>query len=149
MTSPKKSLLSLLWLWLTVSLSGCNADSTGGVIGSIQDSVRKFSGITHYGYVNDQRYEATVTSGDVSSEDTLESAMAPAEAGRLAVDALEVTKIPSWEFHVCSINLMSYKEESRYYYLVSYCQKSKKMSVGFRVPVLLSGGIIWPHVSEE
>lgn len=149
MIFSKKAYLLFFWLCLTLSLSGCGADSKGGVIGSIRDSVRKLSGTTHYGYVGGQRYEATVTSGDVSSGAALESAMPPAEAASLAAEALQVIKIPSWKFRVCSINLMSYNEENSYYYLVSYCQKTQRMSVGFRVPVLLSGEVIWPRISED
>jgi len=139
----------ILCAFYYAGLAGCGGDAPRSIVGDIRDSVRKLSGITHYGYVYGARYEATVTGHDVSSEDTLKSAMTPAQAAALALTALEVTSLPNSEFRVCGVNLVSYEDQEKYYYLVSYCQKNQDSSIGFRVPVLLSGNIIRPEISLE
>jgi len=105
--------------------------------------------VIHYGYIGDRRYEAAVGPGDLQDSDTVESAMPPSDAVSLAQPALSVVGENPDDFMVCGVDLMLHPHRDRYFYLVAFCGKDQPNSVGFRVPVLLSGQIIQPTVADD
>lgn len=105
--------------------------------------------VIHYGYIDNLRYEAAVGPGDLHDSDTIESAMLPSDAVNLAKPALsEVGENPD-DFVVCGVDLTLHPHRDRYFYLVAFCSEDQPNSVGFRVPVLLSGQIVQPEVAED
>ena len=105
--------------------------------------------VTHYGYINGRRYEAGVDPDDLRESDTIESAMPPYDAVNLAEPALVVVGEDPKEFVVCGADLTRHAHRNRYYYLVAFCKEHESDSVGFRVPVLLSGQIIQPELATD
>jgi hypothetical protein len=105
--------------------------------------------VTHYGYINDRRYEAGVDPDDLRESDTVESAMPPNDAVILAEPALVAIGEDPRDFVVCGVDLTRHVHQDRYYYLVAFCGEHQPDSVGFRVPVLLSGQVIQPELAED
>ena len=105
--------------------------------------------VTHYGYYEGLRYEATVDPNDLGDEDTVLLAMLPIRAVDIARPALKVTGRDPSDFLVCGVNLIPHVHSDKHYYLVSFCLESETDSVGFRIPVLLSGQVIQPQLSED
>jgi len=105
--------------------------------------------VIHYGYIENLRYEAGVGPGDLHESDTVESAMPPIDAVRIAEPALSAVGENPDDFEVCGVDLTLHPHRDRYFYLVAFCSKHQPSSVGFRVPVLLSGQFIQPEVAED
>lgn len=105
--------------------------------------------VIHYGYIGNLRYEAAVGPGDLHDSDTVESAMRPSDAVDLAQPALSAVGENPDDFVVCGVDLTLHPHRDRYFYLVAFCRKNEPDSVGFRVPVLLSGQFIQPKVAED
>lgn len=105
--------------------------------------------VIHYGYLENLRYEAGVGPDDLHESDTVETAMPPIEAVKLAEPALLAIGEAPEDFVVCGADLTLHAHRNRYYYLVAFCSVRQPNSVGFRVPVLLSGQIIQPKVAED
>ena len=105
--------------------------------------------VTHYGYINDRRYEAGVDPDDLRESDTVESAMPPNDAVILAQPALVSVGEDPKDFVVCGVDLTRHVHRNRYYYLVAFCSEHQPDSVGFRVPVLLSGQVIQPELAAD
>lgn len=105
--------------------------------------------VVQYGYIDNLRYEAGVGPDDLHESDTLESAMPPIDAVRLAEPALSAVGENPQDFVVCGVDLTLHPHRDRYFYLVAFCGQHEPNSVGFRVPVLLSGQIIQPVVAED
>jgi hypothetical protein len=105
--------------------------------------------VIHYGYIGDLRYEAAVGPDDLQDSDTVESAMPPIDAVNLAKSALSAVGEDPEDFVVCGVDLTPHPHRDRYFYLVALCTKDQPNSVGFRVPVLLSGQTVQPKVAED
>ena len=105
--------------------------------------------VTHYGYINDRRYQAGVDPDDLRDSDTIESAMPPNDAVGLARPALEAVGEDPRDFVVCGVDLTRHAHRNRYYYLVAFCREYQNDSPGFRVPVLLSGRVIQPELAAD
>jgi len=105
--------------------------------------------VIHYGYIDNLRYEAAVSPNDLHDSDTVESAMPPSDAVNFAQPALSAVGENPDNFIVCSVDLKLHPHRDRYFYLVAFCSKDQPKSVGFRVPVLLSGQMIQPKVAED
>ena len=105
--------------------------------------------VIHYGYIEDLRYEASVGPDDLSESDTVESAMSPIEAVILAEPALLAVGQDPDSFVVCGADLTLHAHRDCYYYLVAFCSEEEPNSVGFRVPVLLSGQFVQPEIAED
>ncbi|NOR35389.1 MAG: hypothetical protein GQ577_01445 [Woeseiaceae bacterium] len=105
--------------------------------------------VIHYGYIDNLRYEAAIGPDDLHDSDTVESAMPPIDAVDLAKPALSAVGENPEDFVVCGVDLTPHPHRDRYFYLVALCSKDQPNSVGFRVPVLLSGQIIQPRVAED
>lgn len=105
--------------------------------------------VTHYGYINDRRYEAGVDPDDLRESDTIESAMPPNDAVNLARPALAAVGEDPRDFVVCGVDLTRHVHRNRYYYLVAFCREHQPESVGFRVPVLLSGQVVQPELAAD
>ena len=105
--------------------------------------------VIHYGYIESLRYEASVGPDDLSESDTVELAMTPIEAVVLAEPALLAAGENPNSFVVCGADLTLHAHRDRYYYLVAFCSEKQPNSVGFRVPVLLSGQFIQPEIAED
>lgn len=103
----------------------------------------------HYGYIENLRYEARVGPDDLRESDTVELAMSPINAVDLAEQALLAIGENPDDFIVCGVDLTLHTHRDRYFYLVAFCGENQPNSVGFRVPVLLSGQIIQPEVAED
>ena len=105
--------------------------------------------VIHYGYIDGVRYEASVGPDDLRDSDTVEGAMPPTDAVSLAQPALTTVGEDLSRYSVCSADLTLHSHRDAYYYLVAFCREDEPSSVGFRVPVLLSGGFIQPVIAED
>jgi hypothetical protein len=105
--------------------------------------------VTEYGYCDGLKYEASVNPDDLDEGDTIASAMLPIRAVELARPALEVTGRDPSDFHVCGVNLIPHAHRNKHYYVVLFCLESESDSIGFRIPVLLSGQVIQPQLSDD
>lgn len=133
-------------------LASCGDPPPNGSLPAVPRMLLTASGgldVIHYGYIDGLRYEASVGPDDLQESDTIELAMPPADAVILAESALSVVGENPNNFVVCGADLTLHSHRNRYYYLVAFCSEDEPKSVGFRVPVLLSGQFIQPEVAED
>jgi len=133
-------------------LASCGDPSSNESLPAIPRMLLTASGgldVIHYGYVDRLRYEASVGPDDLRESDTVELAMPPADAAILAEPALLAIGEDPNNFVVCGADLTLHTHRDRYYYLVAFCSAKQPNSVGFRVPVLLSGKFIQPEVAAD
>jgi hypothetical protein len=133
-------------------LASCNAPSSNESLPAIPRMLLTASGgldVIHYGYIDSRRYEASVGPDDLRESDTVELAMTPIDAVSLAEPALLAVGEDPNSFVVCGADLMLHAHRDRYYYLVAFCREKQPSSVGFRVPVLLSGQFVQPEIAED
>ena len=133
-------------------LASCDDPSSNESLPAIPRMLLTASGgldVIHYGYIDSLRYAASVGPDDLRESDTVELAMPPIDAVFLAEPALLAVGENPNKFVVCGADLTLHEHRDRYYYLVAFCSAKQPNSVGFRVPVLLSGQFIQPEVAED
>jgi hypothetical protein len=133
-------------------LASCGDPSSNASLPAIPRMLLTASGgldVIHYGYIDSVRYEASVGPDDLRESDTVELAMPPIDAVFLAEPALLAVGENPDNFTVCGADLTLHAHRDRYYYLVAFCNAKQPNSVGFRVPVLLSGQIIQPDEAKD
>ena len=137
---------------IAVLLSACGGPNSDESLPAVPRMLLTASGgldVIHYGYINGLRYEASVGPDDLRDLDIVEAAMPPIDAVNLAKPALSAVGEDPSGFSVCGADLTLHSHRNRYYYLVAFCGEDEPRSVGFRVPVLLSGEFIQPVVAED
>lgn len=142
----------LLSVTVVVLLASCGEPSSNESLPAGQRMLLSASNdldVIHYGYIDGVRYEASVGPNDLREADTVESAMPPSDAADLAEPALSAVGENPDDFTVCRADLTRHKHVDRYYYIVAFCDEEEPFSVGFRVPVLLSGQYVQPEVADD
>ena len=142
----------LLSVPVAILLASCGDPSSNESLPAVPRMLLNATGgldVIHYGYIDGVRYEASVGPDDLRDADTVESAMPPNDAANLAASALSAVGENPNDFTVCGADLTLHTHRDRYYYLIAFCNQKEPNSVGFRVPVLLSGQYVQPELAED
>jgi hypothetical protein len=86
-------------------LAACTDEPSNQTIPERLISASAGYAVTHYGYVGEIRYEASVASDELRDTDTIELAMPPREAVNLALPALKAAGEDLRDYVVCGVDL--------------------------------------------
>jgi hypothetical protein len=144
-----QSARALICVVIVVLLASCVDESSSRSFPKLLMNALGDDVVTHYGYIDGTRYEASVDPDDLRETDNIASAMMPSRAADLARPALTAIDADASQYLVCGVDLIPHAHKAAYYYIVAFCPTSQTDSVGFRVPVLLSGQVIQPKLAKD